>query len=165
MPKNSARRLLIAMIICVPLATVAAFWSHLHISYNTGAPAWFAWEPFNRLQRFLSAPQPPDFAASIASNVGFISTVLLMVMRIKFFWWPFHPAGYAVSSSWSMNVFWSSIFVSWGIKLVILKMGGLKLHRQSIPFFLGLVLGEFVVGSAWSIRKVVFQVPSYQILF
>ena len=46
-----------------------------------------------------------------------------------------------------------------------LKIGGLKLHRQSIPFFLGLVLGEFVVGSVWSIRRVVFQVPSYRILF
>ena len=74
-------------------------------------------------------------------------------------------AGFAVSSSWSMNVFWSSIFVSWAIKLIILRMGGLKLHRQSIPFFLGLVLGEFVVGSVWSIRNVVFQVPSYRILF
>ena len=64
-----------------------------------------------------------------------------------------------------MNVFWGSIFISWAIKLTILKFGGLKLHRQSIPFFLGLVLGEFVVGSIWSIRGAVFKVASYRILF
>jgi len=161
----NARRLLIAMIICVPLATVAAFWSHLHISYNTGAPAWFAWEPFNRLQRFLSAPQPPDFAAIIASNVGFISTILLMVMRIKFFWWPFHPAGYAVSSSWSMNVLWFSIMLSFFAKWIILKMGGIKAHRQAIPLFLGLILGEFIIGSIWSIIGVAMHRPMYRFLY
>jgi hypothetical protein len=64
-----------------------------------------------------------------------------------------------------MNVFWGSIFISWAIKFAILRLGGLKLHRQSIPFFLGLVLGEFVVGSIWSIRGVVFGVDSYRILF
>ena len=62
-------------------------------------------------------------------------------------------------------MFWFSIFVSWAIKFIVLRLGGLKLHRQSIPFFLGLVLGEFVVGSMWSIRGVVFRVPSYRILF
>ncbi|MFC1719170.1 DUF6784 domain-containing protein [Candidatus Poribacteria bacterium] len=153
------------MIICVPLATVASFWSHLHISYNTGAPSWFAWEPFNRLQRFLSAPQPPDFAAIIASNVGFITTVLLMVMRVKFFWWPLHPAGYAVSSSWSMNVFWCSIMLSFFAKWIILKTGGIKAHRQAIPFFLGLILGEFIVGSIWSIIGVSMHRPMYRFLY
>jgi hypothetical protein len=60
---------------------------------------------------------------------------------MRFIWWSLHPAGFAVSSSWSMNVLWSSIFISWAIKFAILKIGGLKLHRQSIPFFLGLILG------------------------
>jgi len=84
---------------------------------------------------------------------------------MRFIWWLFHPAGFAVSSSWSMNVFWGSIFISWAIKFAILRLGGLKLHRQSIPFFLGLVLGEFVVGSIWSIRGVVLGIDSYRILF
>ena len=163
--RMNARRLLIAMIICVPLATIAAFWSHLHIAYNTGAPSWFAWEPFNRLQRFLSAPQSPDSAAIVASNVGFITTILLMVMRVKLFWWPLHPAGYAVSSSWSMNVFWFSIMISFFAKWIILKIGGIKAHRQAIPLFLGLILGEFIVGSVWSIIGVSMHRPMYRFLY
>jgi len=161
----NTRRLLIAMIITVPLATIAAFWFHLHISYNTGAHSWFAWEPFNRLQRFLSAPQPPDYAATIASSAGLLSTLLLMVMRIKVFWWPFHPAGYAVSSSWSMNVFWFSIMISFFAKWIILKIGGIKSHRQAIPFFLGLILGEFIIGSIWSIIGISMHIPTYRFLY
>ncbi|MBM3212063.1 hypothetical protein FJZ33_07580 [Candidatus Poribacteria bacterium] len=86
-------------------------------------------------------------------------------MRVKFFWWPFHPAGYAVSSSWSMNVFWFSIFLSFFIKWIILKSGGIKLHRQAIPFFLGLILGEFIVGSVWSIIGVSIHRPMYRFLY
>ena len=163
--RMNARRLLIAMIIAVPLATLAAFWSHLQISYTTGAPSWFAGRPFNRLQSALSAPQPPDYAAIVASNVGFLSTLLLMVMRVKLFWWPFHPAGYAVSSSWSMNVFWFSIMLSCFIKWIILKTGGIKGHRKAIPFFLGLILGEFIVGSVWSIIGVSMHRPMYRFLY
>jgi hypothetical protein len=159
------RRLLIAMTISVPLATLAAFWAHLHISYNTGASAWFAWEPFNRLQRFLAAPQSPDYGSIVATNVGFATTILLMIMRIKLFWWPFHPAGYAVSSSWSMNVFWFSIMLSCFAKWIILKMSGIKGHRQAIPFFLGLILGEFIIGGVWSIIGVSMHKPMYRFLY
>ncbi|MBD3184833.1 hypothetical protein GF312_21300 [Candidatus Poribacteria bacterium] len=161
----NSRRLLIAMVISVPLAALASFWAHLDISYRVGAPAWFAWEPFNRLQSFLSAPQPPDYGAIVASNVGFITTILLMFMRVKFFWWPFHPAGYAVSSSWSMNVFWFSIMLSFFAKYIIMKSGGIKTHRKAIPFFLGLILGEFIVGSVWSIIGVSMHRPMYRFLY
>jgi hypothetical protein len=161
----SNRRLLIAMIIAVPLVSLSTFWAHLHISYKIGAADWFAWEPFNRLQRQLSAPQPPDYGSSVASIVGFVTTLLLMLMRMKLFWWPFHPAGYAVSSSWSMNVFWFSIMMSFFIKWIILKTGGIKLHRQAIPFFLGLILGEFIVGSIWSIIGVSIDRPMYRFLY
>ncbi len=161
----NSRRLLIAMVISVPLATVGSFWAHFHISYDIGAPAWFAWEPFNRLQSLLSTPQFPDYPAIGAANAGFLTTLLLMFMRVKFFWWPFHPAGYAVSSSWSMNVFWFSIMLSFFAKWIILKSGGIKTHRQAIPFFLGLILGEFIVGSVWSIVGVSMHRPMYRFLY
>jgi len=37
------------------------------------------------------------------------------------------------------------------IQMEILKTGVIKLHHQAILFFLGLILGEFIVGSVWSI--------------
>ncbi len=161
----NTRRLFMAMVICVPLATLASFWSYLHISYNTGAFAWFAWEPFNRLHQLLSTPQPPDYAVIVASSVGFITTILLIFMRMKLFWWPFHPAGYAITTSWGMNLFWFSIMLSFFAKWIILKIGGIKAHRLAIPFFLGLILGEFVVGGIWSIIGVSVHRGMYRFLW
>ena len=159
------KKMLAGILIAIILATPVSFWAYLHAGYRQGGPYGYGWQPFDRLQGWLYNPTQPDFAATIALAVGTVSTVFLAAMRMRFIWWSLHPAGFAVSSSWSMNVFWSSIFISWAIKLAILKIGGLKLHRESIPFFLGLILGEFVVGSIWSIRGVVFNVPSYLILF
>jgi hypothetical protein len=161
----SNKKMLMAILLAVFLATPVSFWAYLHAGYKLGGPFGYASTPFDRLQGWLYNPTPPDYAAATAMGVGLISIIFLAAMRMRFIWWLLHPAGFAVASSWSMNVFWGSIFISWAIKLVILRLGGLKLHRQSIPFFLGLVLGEFVVGSVWSIRGVVFRVASYRILF
>ena len=159
------KKMLIGILLAAFLAAPVSFWAYLHASYKIGGPVGYSSQPFTRLQGWLYNPTSPDYAATAAMGVGLISTAFLAAMRMRFIWWLFHPAGFAVSSSWSMNVFWGSIFVSWTIKLAILKFGGLKLHRQSIPFFLGLVLGEFVVGSIWSIWGVVSGVAPYRILF
>jgi hypothetical protein len=76
-------------------------------------------------------------------------------------WFPFHPVGFAVSSSWSMHLLWLPLFIAWVIKLTILRYGGLKLYKQALPLFLGLILGECVVGSFWTIWGIIFRIPSY----
>jgi hypothetical protein len=159
------RRLLMAMLIAIVFGVFGSFWSYYHISYIEGARDWFAWHPFNRLQSWLNSPRPPNFPASIAMVVGFVVTLFLMAMRMRLFWWPLHPAGFAISSSWSMNVFWFSIFFSSVIKWVILKHGGVKAHRNAIPFFLGLILGEFIIGSVWSLIGITIERPMYRFLF
>ena len=50
-----------------------------------------------------------------------------------------------------MNPLWFSIFVGWLLKWIILRYGGLRAHRKAIPFFIGLVLGEFAAGTFWSV--------------
>lgn len=163
--KINNRRLLIAMVIAIIVGIIASFWAYLHMSYIDGAGTWFAWRPFNRTQSWLSNPRSPDYPASIAMSVGFVATMFLWLMRMRMFWWPFHPAGFAISSSWSMNVFWFSIFFSSAIKWVILKHGGLKTHRKATPFFLGLILGEFIIGSIWSLIGVTIDRPMYRFLY
>ena len=104
-------------------------------------------------------PQSPDHGATAATSVGFVTMLLLMLKGTKPFWWPFHRAGYAVSSSWSMNDFWVSVVLSFLAMWIILKTGGIKAHRQAIPFFLGLIFGESIVRSIWSIIGVCMHRP------
>ncbi|HGJ66126.1 TPA: hypothetical protein ENS27_12195 [bacterium] len=159
------KKMMFAILFTIILATPISIWAYLHAGYKQGGPSGYGFQPFDRLQNWLYNPTQPDIASGIGVGVGLVSSIVLASMRMRFIWWSLHPAGFAVSSSWSMNVFWSSVFISWAIKYFILKIGGLKLHRQSIPFFLGLILGEFVIGSIWSLRGVIFHVPSYLILF
>ena len=121
----------------------------------------FGREPYARLQGWLVTLTGTNVPQTIFTVIGFLFTFILMATRMRFFWWPFHPAGYAITTSWGMNVIWSCLFISWLIKLIILKYGGLKVHRQAIPFFLGLILGEFVMGSLWTIIGIVFGIQTY----
>jgi hypothetical protein len=161
----SARRLALAMLFAMPFAMLTTWWAYYHLSYRDGALTWFAPHPFNRLQGWLVAQRAPDYGASAAMVAGFLQTIFLMAMRMRFVWWPFHPAGFAISSSWSMNVFWFSIFISCVAKWLLLRQGGLASHRKATPFFLGLVLGEFIVGSVWSIIGCTLNRPMYRFLY
>ena len=164
------RRLLIAMLIAIVAGTLATFWAFYHISYIKGVEGlrdWLAYDTFHRLESWLGWPyqQFADFPAIIAMVLGFISTLFLMFMRMRFLWWPFHPAGYVMSYSRSMDVLWFSILISSGIKWILLKHGGRRTYRKLIPFFLGLILGEFVVGSLWSLIGIIVQRPMYRFLY
>ena len=164
--RMNTRRLFWAVTLAACVSSVTAFWAILDTSYRFGVPnIGKVTESFGRLERWLVAPSSVDYAAFIAMAVGFVFTLLLALFRMNLFWWPLHPAGYAVASNWSINLFWFSIFISWVIKSMILRHGGLSLHRRSIPFFMGLILGEFIVGGSWMIRGAFWGVPTYKFLF
>ncbi|MBI1928898.1 hypothetical protein HYR99_32215 [Candidatus Poribacteria bacterium] len=163
--RASNRRMLWGMILAIALTGPAAFWAYLADGYRYSGAIGYAWRPFNLLQSWLYYPSSPDYGAIGGLIVGGVSTLFLMAMRMRFIWWVFHPAGFAVSSSWSMNVFWCSILVSWLLKLIILKVGGIKAHRGAIPLFLGMILGEFVTGGFWSLYGAIWNVPTYKFLF
>jgi len=164
------QKLLYSMIIAVTVGILSTFWAVLHLMYKFGATARVigyhvgpGWESFNRLQRWLNSPTLTDFGAVGFTFWGFLFTIVLMVMRTHFIWWPFHPTGYAIAGSWAMGTIWMPIFISWITKWTIIKYGSLKTHRQAIPFFLGLILGEFMIGSIWSIIGITLNVPTYKI--
>ena len=68
-------------------------------------------------------------------------------------------------SDWSMNWMWASLLTATCIKWVTLKYGGVRSYRKAIPFFsgmiLGMILGEFAVGSIWSITGAAIGMRMY----
>lgn len=167
--QTSARRMLAAMLVALAIGIFGGFWAMLHVGYKYGMEAsavgpgwWFGFEPYTRnLHPWISSPQPANTGASIATGVGLLGALVLAVMRLRFAWWPLHPVGYAVSGSWSMEQLWFPIFASWLLKWVILHYGGAKAYRRTVPFFIGLVLGEFVVGCLWDIHGILAGVDPY----
>lgn len=164
------RQYMWAMLIASLVGSFSAFWTLLQANYKLGAssakmPPWvvgFGWEAYNRLDSWLKMPQQRDILCSIFTGWGFLFAVFLILMKGKFLWWPFHPVGYAVSSSWAMGLMWCPIFIAWLAKFIILKSTGLKGYRYTLPFFLGLILGEFVIGSIANILGLVFNWQIYR---
>lgn len=153
--------------LAVVVGVLATFWAYLHLGYQFGvAGKWasgtsHAAQGYNRLADWMTNRTPPNTAANWAVVAGFLTASLLFLMRLAFFWWPFHPIGYAISGSWSINLVWMPLFFAWMIKLAVLRYGGLRAYRGLLPFFLGLILGQTLVGSAWSLYGLVSGIQTY----
>lgn len=122
----------------------------------------FGSDLFGQLDRWLSSPTETHLLKVATMGGGALVSLVMMTLRSRFLWWTLHPLGYAMSSSWGMYNLWCPLFVAWGCKWVILRQGGLSAYRKAIPFFLGLALGDYVPGCAWSLASLLFNRPLYQ---
>jgi hypothetical protein len=160
---TATRRMVGYTLVAAALGVAAAFWAHLHSAYAHGAGTrvWPAYETFRRLSVWLVTPTGAEARYGIAFTVGAAVVWILSALRMRYVWFALHPVGYVVSSSWAMNPFWFSIFIGWGIKLVIVRAGGLRAYQRSIPLFLGMILGEFLVDGGFSLAGTLLQVRTY----
>jgi hypothetical protein len=60
-----------------------------------------------------------------------------------------------------MNLVWLPLFIAWMAKLAVLRYGGLRLYREVLPFFLGLILGDCTMGALWSLIGLAIGTPTY----
>jgi hypothetical protein len=168
--KASQRKFCWGMLIAAVVGAIATWWGFLHVCYKLGLAAkvshdsWFAKEAFINLEGWSAHPQQmmaPNWTADAAMLGGFLFCMLLGFLRLNLNFFPFHPIGYAISGSWSMNLVWVPILISWLIKMMMLKYGGLRLYKQAVPFFLGLILGEMIIGCAWTLIGLALGIPYY----
>ena len=161
--KVNPRTVVYAVLMGTSFGLIFAFWADLHITYKVpGAPgSGFSWESLRILTWRLNFSRAPDPGAMSFMALGSIFTIFLTVMRLKFLWWPFHPVGYALSMNFGVDYIWFTIVIASFLKWSILKFGGLRALRKASPFFLGLILGEYAVGSFWNALSVIIQRKMY----
>ena len=152
----------LAMMLAVVAGIFASFWAYLVVSYKIGANPGLGSGGYNLLRTWLYFPKETDFPSVIFICLGFLFMGFIRWMRTRFVFWPFHPAGYAIASSiWTFGWLWFSIFVSWAIKVILLRIGGIRLYHKMLPFFLGLLLGEFIIGGAWVLVRLFWNIMVY----
>lgn len=164
------KRLLLAIILATIVGTVASLWALLTVFYNNGEATGkimsystgIGMEAFTRLRTWVDTPQKTEWTALAFSGVGAGATMLLALAKSRLAWWPFHPIGYALANSYALEYFWSAIFCGWFIKLWIVRYGGVKGYRMALPFFMGLILGDYVVASVWSIIGWALGISTYR---
>ena len=143
-----------AVMVALVVGVLSFFWIYLHIAYQHGGSSLerFAHVLYTRLANWLTDPADElNYSGLTSIGAGFSAVILFAFMRQKFLWWKLHPAGYAISNSMDINVFWFSILAGFTLKWLLIKYGGIKKYQQARPFFLGLILGEYIVGSIWTI--------------
>lgn len=168
----SQRTMLLAMVLAVLVGLPAAYWALLQPSCVIGAESaksagiirGFGSQPWNQLATWLKAPTRPDPAALSAILAGFFVALALFWIRIRFVGFPLHPVGYGISSTWSMGTVWLPLTFAWLIKSLIVRYSGLKGYRRALPFFLGVILGDFISGSLSNIIGVFSDFKPYHFL-
>lgn len=119
---------------------------NLHGWYYDGAPRW----PFRYMASVANQPEPSFLPRLWFTLSGSGIMGALLFMRQRFIWWPLHPIGFPIASTFTIVYYgWLAIFMAWLAKAMVLRYGGIRLYRQLTPFFLGLVLGEFFTASLW----------------
>lgn len=95
-------------------------------------------------------------------GIGALTTLALQLLRKRFLWMTLHPAAYALTgSTWTLSWLWFSIFLSWLSKWIIIKHGGIKGYRSAMPFFMGLLLGDYIIGGGWIILRWLTGIQTY----
>ena len=164
------KQIVISILVATLMGSLVTFWLLLDNYYRHGAESgyygpWalgFGRQVYNQLAGWLNYQQDHDSIGMGFAGIGLGLTSALMILRARFLWWPLHPLGYAMANSWGMSNLWSCLLVVWAIKLLILRHGGLKSYRCAIPFFLGMALGDYIFGSAWSIGSILTNTTLYQ---
>jgi hypothetical protein len=146
------------------IAVMVQLWVIYHRGGGIHMNSWFfLWNPplyFNESYNIINNKPPFNWWLPVWFSVGVLFTTFLYAMRARFWWWPFHPLGYAMGCAWPSVVYWSSFFVGWLAKALILRYGGAVCYKRFRPFFLGLILGEFATGILWALLSGLLKLTS-----
>ncbi len=118
---------------------------------------------YNNADRLSLSSGIWDAQGVAAMLVGGLITVLLSCSRRL---GPFglHPVGYVLCNTLTMHAFIVPFFIAWLVKTMVLRFGGNRTYRQSVPMFVGIILGDIVTQAFWALFGAVFKVPIYQFL-
>jgi len=155
-PGRRRRGIFWAIVVALVISFVLSAYISLRFGYKYGGITLNQWffvggpkAPFRLMAEKLQNPSPPSVAGYLLMGLGALATVGLAAMRASFSWFTLHPIGFAVGSVWLMDRLWFSIFLAWLVKSLILRYGGPLVYRRAVPFFLGLVLGQYTAAAFW----------------
>jgi hypothetical protein len=154
--KGSKRILFWGFIIALVTSLAASAYTTLSMAYAYGAinlnllgvAGGHGW-PYTA-PTILAMPEA-NMRGWLFKGIGGVIQGLLMWAQMRWFWWPLHPIGFTIAVGWLTSSIWFSALIAWLLKAIILHVGGGKLFQTLKPLFLGLILGEVMVGGVWAI--------------
>ena len=155
MSKRSRRYVFWAIVTAIFLGMIGSLWTVMQLAYKDGginSSGWF----FNNMPNAIyntavKTLKPADvyWPGMGFMGIGAGGMLLLTWLRQRFLWWPLHPIGFPIMTSWLVDWMWFSVFFAWLIKIIVLKYGGAALFSRSRNFFLGIIVGRMLITGIW----------------
>ena len=117
---------------------------------------------YENAQRLVDQPVGPNYWTMTYAGFGALIMGLLIFCYYKFSWWPLHPLGYLVAYSAGMKILWFSFFLGWLCNHLVLHYGGTSLFNRVRFLFIGLILGDFLMGGVFALAGL-FSDQSYNV--
>ena len=98
-------RFVLAIILAAAIGSLSGFWAYLHDAYKLGVESypertWAASVGFQLLESRIQNLTGPQSMEIVFASAGFTFTALMLIMRLRFLWWPLHPVGYVRLLYW-----------------------------------------------------------------
>ncbi len=118
---------------------------------------------FENIYRLVAVDTASGNWVYIFSLLGALVMLILVICYHRFFWWPIHPIGYLTAYSSAMRIMWLSFFIGWACNALCMRYGGVHLFQRLQMFFIGMIIGDFLMGGGWALVGL-FTGMSYQVL-
>lgn len=170
--RNESKRrnlVLVAVGASLVLALAAAFITMLYLGYKYGLrELGLEWATqtvlanYENAQRLVDQPVGPNGWTITYAAAGALVMAGLIFCYYKFPWWPLHPLGYLAAYSAGMKILWFPFFIGWLCNHLVLHYGGTSLFNRVRFLFIGLILGDFLMGGVYATIGL-FQAQSYNV--
>ena len=118
---------------------------------------------YDDIYSLIESPAEPSQWVMIFTLAGAFVMLALVICYHRFYWWPIHPIGYLTAYSSAMRILWFSFFVGWLFNALCMRYGGVVLFKKLRNFFVGLIIGDFLMAGSWAIYGL-FSYSSYLVL-
>ncbi|MBM3214038.1 hypothetical protein FJZ36_03875 [Candidatus Poribacteria bacterium] len=162
------RSMLFALMVAGVAGVVGSLILYPTLLYKEGVPGAAeqihagGWEAYTFLAGWLHSPRPPNWLAVMVLSLTFVVNLGIFGMRSRFFWCPLHPAGYVIGvAPGTTDILWFPLLIALVAKWSILRLAGFATYRRTIPFFMGLILGEALGGGMWPLVSLFTRTSVY----
>jgi uncharacterized membrane protein YuzA (DUF378 family) len=167
---KNKRIILFGILATLMAGVVVSFVSMLALCYKFGMRElqldWATRTTISVYDNIFSVIESPVKAGDwvlLFSLMGAFVMLILVICYHRVPWWPLHPIGYLTAYSSAMRILWFSFFIGWLCNALCLRYGGVVLFKKIRYFFMGLVIGDFLMGGGWALIGL-FSDASYQVL-
>ena len=157
-PFRQRRKFIVMLMVAVVAALLMSGTVHHVLTYEYGRQnfddgAGPKWIPMGVMSTAHNAAEPTDAQVLRPAPFVYGAAAVTVVGAARLLWvgFPLHPIGLLMLNNWAIGQIWFSIMICWALKLAILRWGGPQVYERAKDFFIGLVVGDAIIGAVWVI--------------